>query len=131
MKQKTKSILYVILNLLYIAVMGFSLMIYTSLNKNLPWYESCGTQFLAIPIISVPVLLLVGVCLKILSRKYYINSLNIKLPFYTIIGVFLPLIIDGGLSKITITIGTFFCIVFIFTDIYVSIKTFKNLKQFS
>ncbi len=128
MKQKIKNIIYIILNLLYIGVMGFSLMIYTSLNKNLPWYESCGTQFLAIPILSVPLLLVVGICLKVLSRKYSINSLNIKLPFYTIIGIFLPLIIDGGLSKITIAFGTFFCVMFIFADMYVVINNFRIIK---
>ncbi|CAH2214178.1 hypothetical protein [Tepidibacter aestuarii] len=129
MKEKIKSITYIVLNSLYIVVMGFSLMIYTSLNKNLPWYESCGTQFLAIPILSVPILLVLGICLKVLSKKYAMSSLNIKVPFYTIMGMFLPLVIDGGLSKITIAIGTFFCVAFVFVDIYAVIRTFKSLNQ--
>lgn len=36
-------------------------MIYTSLNKNLPWYEPCGMQFLVVLILYCPALIVVGI----------------------------------------------------------------------
>lgn len=126
MRQKIESVTYTILTLFQIMILGLALMIYTSFNKNLPWYESCGTQFLVIPMICVPLLLLVGVGLKFLSEKYSISSLNIKLPFYAAAGIFLPIILDGGtLTRVLVAIGGLVCVMLIGMTIYVSIIHFN------
>ncbi|MCY6369473.1 hypothetical protein [Clostridium ganghwense] len=127
MEQKIRNITYTILNLSQIIVLLFALMIYTSFNKNLPWYESCGTQFLVIPIVCIPLLLMIGVGLKFLSKKYNMSSLNIKLPFYSAAAIFLPIILDlGMLSRVLVAIGALVCIALIIMTIYVITIHFKN-----
>ncbi|PAB60081.1 hypothetical protein [Anaeromicrobium sediminis] len=126
-----KKTAYIALHVIELLVLGFSLIIYTSLNKQLPWYESCGTQFLAIFMLSIPSLIFIGIGFIILNKKYELKKLNIKIPFYSAIGLGLPILIDGGLSKITITIGTFLCVMSILVTIAIMLVHFGivNLKS--
>ena len=123
-----KSIIYSVLNLFQIMVLGLALMIYTSLNKNLPWHDSCGMQFLIIPMIFVPALLVIGVGLIFLCKKYNINKLNIKLPFYSAVLIFIP-ILDGSLNRVLIAIGGWICVAPIIVTIYFVIIHFKNYNN--
>lgn len=121
-----KKVFYVILNVIMIADVLFSLMIYTSLNQNVKWYEACGTQFLAILIISVPILLVIFVGFIILSRLgYRLTKSNLGLPIYILLGISLPIIIDGGLGYIAIYSGITVCIVAIVKIIVDIIINFK------
>jgi hypothetical protein len=121
-----KKITYMILNIVMICVLVFSLMIYTSLCKSLPWYDPCGTQFLAIIIISAPVLLIIGIILVFLDKKYTLQKINLILPFYALAGICLPILIDGSLSKITLSIGTILCISSIILTIVVFINHIRK-----
>lgn len=120
-----KSTIYSVLSIAQFLVLGFSLIIYTSLNKNLPWHESCGMQFITIFIISVPVLIIIGLGLLTLNKSYPVKRINIMLPFYAALGLGLPILIDGSLSKITITIGTILCVALIIFTIALPIVHFR------
>ncbi|WP_404660408.1 hypothetical protein [Haloimpatiens myeolchijeotgali] len=104
-------------------------MIYTSLNKNFPWYEPCGIQFLSIILISAPILLITGIVLMILNKKNILPKVSSLVSFYALAGITLPIIIDGSLSKITIFTGTILCIVFIVLTVLVSINNFNKIKK--
>lgn len=121
-----KKIIYGILHIVMICTLLFSLMIYTSLNKSVPWYESCGIQFLTILMISVPILLIIGIALRFLNKKYMMQKKNLMLPFYALAGISLPILIDGTLSKITIFIGTVLCIGFIIQTVVIVISNFRD-----
>ncbi|MCY6485756.1 hypothetical protein OW763_15635 [Clostridium aestuarii] len=129
MGKNINNIIYTVLSLVEIVVLGFSLMIYTSLNKSLPWYDGCGMQFLVILIISVPLLLVIGVGLKILSKKYNIRRLNIKIPFLASISIAAPILLDGSLNRVLIAIGGCMCTVFIIITIYLVIVHFKSIDN--
>lgn len=121
-----KKISYLLLNFIMLLTLGFSLMIYTSLHKGLPWYDGCGMQFLIILILLVPVLLGVGFGFIMLNRIYSISGFNKRLPFYCLVGILLPILIDGSLSIIMTTTGTFLSIIFILMTIYTSISHIKK-----
>ena len=57
------------LNLVVFLCLLWSLMIYSSLFKGLPWYEPSGMQFLAVLGMSVPVLLITGVVLVTTAKR--------------------------------------------------------------
>lgn len=97
--------------LLMIGVLSWSLMIYSSLFKFLPWYEPCGMQFLGIFIISVPLLFLCGIAVLVLNRFIRISIMGRLLPFIAILTLSLPILIDSGISKITATVGAFICVI--------------------
>ncbi len=123
-KHLWKSFIFVILNLAFLFVLLWSLMIYTSLFKNMPWYEPCGMQFLVIFLISDPAFLIIGVALLILGRFYRISRSNRWFPFIAIAALSVPILIDGSLSPITLLIGTSLGTVLCFLII---ISTIRNL----
>jgi hypothetical protein len=87
------------LNLVVLLCLLWTLMIYSSLFKGLPWYEPSGMQFLVVLGISVPAFLITGIILLILRRTLAISKWNVSLPFLAAVGLSLPILIDGSLSR--------------------------------
>ncbi|WP_142413845.1 hypothetical protein [Hathewaya massiliensis] len=107
-----KKVIYITLNIIMFLAASFSLWIYLSHNEWVSWHENSGTQFLALLLITLPILLFVALGFKILSKKSTnITKENVRLPLYIIVGIVLPVVIDGSLSNITIFIGTICCVV--------------------
>jgi hypothetical protein len=127
-KNNRKHLIYFGLNLVLILVLLWSLMIYTSLFKGIPWYEPCGSQFLAILIISDPIFLVTGIALLILAKHYPISKLNKWLPFITIVGLSLPILIDGSLSKTTLLTGTAIGVMLLLLIIVAVVKRLVSSK---
>ncbi|ELC8441387.1 hypothetical protein QYB59_000385 [Clostridium perfringens] len=122
-----KKILYLIFQLLIFCSIGLALLIYTSQNPMSPIYENSGIQFLIILIICSPSLILLGLGLLLLKTKLEIPKDNIYFPFYSSVGILLPIIIDGGLHKPTLFIGTLLCIFFLIQSLVLPFKTLKAL----
>ena len=117
------------LSLLFILVVLWSMMIYTSLNKNLPWYEPCGMQFLAVLILSCPALIIIG-CTQIVLAKALNTSIWTRiLPFITCAGLALPILLEDGLGKTMQIIGTLFCAVSILGAVYLVVKDMKRITN--
>ncbi len=133
MKKIIKPSIFIVLNLSSLAVLLWSLMIYTSLFKGIPWYEPCGMQFLAILILSDPVFLILGIALFILGKFIPISLINKSLPLMAIAGLSLPILIGGGLSKTTLLIGTTIGMIILVLTIVSTVKDFisqnKNLTR--
>jgi hypothetical protein len=106
MKKNIKVVAFVVINLLYVGVLLWSLMVYTSLFKGVPWYEPCGTQFLGILFLSAPAFLILGISLFVLGKFIHIPFISKCLPLIAMAGLSLPITIDGSLSRITLLIGT-------------------------
>lgn len=120
-----KKIIFVTINLLSILTLFIFLMIYTSLNKNMPWYDSCGMQFLVIIILS-PLLAIIGASLLALNKKLHFNKPNARFHFIAMFCTVVPLIVDGSLSTPTLIIGGSFCVISIILIIYSVITNLKN-----
>lgn len=129
MKQVAKISLYLLFNLLLLLVLLWSLMIYTSLEKGLPWYEPCGMQFLVIFCMSDPAFLVLGIALFILGRFYRMRLFNKLLPFIAIAGLSLPILIDGSLSRSTLLAGTLIGAVLVFLVIAATIRNLLSQKR--
>ncbi|MEA4986553.1 MAG: hypothetical protein VB095_00615 [Anaerovorax sp.] len=125
---KFQKTIYIILHLIILFSLGFALMIYTSLNKNVPWYDAYGMQFLSIFIICVPILLVVGIALQILNTKYRIIKSDLLLPFYSSAGIAIPILIDEGLNDTTLTVGIICCFSSIILTIAFAINQFRKDK---
>lgn len=112
---------------LFLLVVLWSMMIYTSLNKNLSWYDPCGMQFLAVLILSCPALIIIGCAQNFLCRSLNISSWSRRLPFVTCAGLALPILFDGGLGKIMQIIGTVICVTSIIAVIYLAVIDVKRI----
>ena len=112
MINKKRSLLITLLNLILTLTILFSEYIYSSYYTVFSWYENCGTQFLAILIISTPIFIILSVIYYFLSKKHPISNLNKKLPLIALLVFLGPLLIDLSLSNFFITIGTIlgFCL---------------------
>ncbi|BES64982.1 hypothetical protein SANA_14210 [Gottschalkiaceae bacterium SANA] len=106
-------------------VLVYSLIIYTSLYKWLPWYEGAGIQFLIIPFVFLPILLALGVLMKLLSRKYEITKFSTLLPFVSGGLIVLPILADGGLGTLCISFGIVFSLVLIGFTIYSLVSSLR------
>jgi hypothetical protein len=101
MKDLIKLTLLISLNIIFTIVVLWSTMIYTSMmSDKLPWYESCGMQFLAILIISCPALIIIGFFELLLSRFMPISQKLKLLPFACSLGMGLLIFIDQSLGFI-------------------------------
>jgi hypothetical protein len=94
-----RPIIIIALNLVVFLCVLWSLMIYSSLFKGLPWYEPSGMQFLIVLAISDPVFLITGVVLLILRKTLVLSKWNVGLPFLAAVGLSLPILVDGSLSR--------------------------------
>jgi len=124
MKKTSKQIIFITLSLFSLVFSLGSLMIYTSLFKGVPWYESCGLQFLGIFLWSDPGFLILGIALFILGRFIRISLFNRVLPLIAIVCLSLPILIDESLSRITLLIGAAIGIIIFVATI---VSTVKNL----
>lgn len=102
---KKRSLLLTSLNLILTLTILFSEYIYSSYYSIFSWYENCGTQFLAILLISTPIFIILSVIYNSLSKKYPISNLNKKLPLIALLVFLGPILIDLSLSYFFITIG--------------------------
>ncbi|CEN76191.1 Uncharacterised protein [[Clostridium] sordellii] len=126
-KTKKYSIIFFILNLLLTATIVLSEYIYSSYYNVFSWYENCGTQFLIILIISIPIFILLSVLYYLLGRKNIISGLSKNLPLISL-GVFLiPIIIDTSLSPAVVSVGTFLGFCVLITSVFTLLKSFKNI----
>lgn len=105
MINKKRSLFVTLLNLILTLTIVFSEYIYSSYYSVFSWYENCGTQFLAILIISAPIFIILIVIYYFLSKKYPISNLNKKLPLIALLVFLGPILIDLSLSDFFITIG--------------------------
>lgn len=112
MISKKRSFLLTLLNLILTLIIIFSEYIYSSYYSVFSWYENCGTQFLAILIISTPIFIILSVIYYFLSKKHPISNLNKKLPIISLLVFLGPILIDLSLSGFFITIGAIlgFCL---------------------
>lgn len=124
-----EKIIYMILHLIIMFALLFALMIYTSLNKSVPWYQSFGIQFLYILILCTPILLVAGIALQVLNTKYRMQKKDVMLPFYAAAGIALPLLMDETLSEWTIFIGTTFCLLALILTIVFIFYHFRRKKN--
>lgn len=117
MINKKRSVHLIILNFILTLTIFFSEYIYSSYYSIFSWYENCGTQFLAIFIISTPIFLILSVIYHFLGKKNIVTDLNKKLPIISLLVFLAPLIIDLSLSDLFITIGALlgFCLCLIST----------------
>lgn len=102
---KKRSFLLTFLNLILTLTILFSEYIYSSYYSIFNWYENCGTQFLAILLISAPIFIILSVIYYFLSKKYPISNLNKRLPLTALLVFLGPILIDLSLSDFFITIG--------------------------
>lgn len=120
-----KKITYLIFQTLMFFTLILSFFIYTSQTPISPIQENSGIQFLVILIICSPILLILGLfslLLKVTTPKF-----NLFFPFYSAIGLSLPLLIDSSLNTSTIFIGTLICIFFLIENLFL---LFNSLKIF-
>lgn len=121
-----KKIIYSAIQILIFLFLVLALLIYTSQYSISPIYENSGIQFLIIPIICSPALILLGLILFLLKSKLKISNKILYFPFYSSLGIFIPLIIDGGLHKPTIFIGTLICLLFLIQSLLILFKYLKT-----
>ncbi|EOU1921456.1 hypothetical protein C4D26_14660 [Clostridium perfringens] len=120
-----KKITYLIFQILMFFTLILAFFIYTSQTPISPIQENSGIQFLVILIICSPILLILGLfslLLKVTTPKF-----NLFFPFYSSIGLSLPLLIDSRLHHSTIFIGTLICIFFLIENLFL---LFNSLKIF-
>ena len=116
---KKKSISIIILNFLLILAILFSEYVYSSYYDMFSWYENCGTQFLAIIIISTPIFAILSIIYNLLGKKGIVTGLNKNLPIISLVVFLAPLLLDLSLSNVLITIGAILGLVLFFVSIYV------------
>ncbi len=124
---KTYSVITFMLNILLVLNILFSEYIYSSYFTFVNWYESCGTQFLAIFIISLPIFLGLWILYYIISKKYNVKSIGSELSIISAIIFILPLLLDLSLSDTLITIGAIGGIITLFIALFKMGKDFKLL----
>lgn len=120
-----KKITYLTFQILMFFTLILAFFIYTSQTPISPIQENSGIQFLVILIICSPILLILGLfslLLKVTTPKF-----NLFFPFYSSIGLSLPLLIDSRLHNSPIFIGTLICIFFLIENLFL---LFNSLKIF-
>lgn len=120
-----KKITYLTFQILMFFTLILAFFIYTSQTPISPIQENSGIQFLVILIICSPILLILGLfslLLKVTTPKF-----NLFFPFYSSIGLSLPLLIDSRLHNSTVFIGTLICIFFLIENLFL---LFNSLKIF-
>ncbi len=115
------------LTLLFILVVLWSMMIYTSLNKNLPWYEPCGMQFLAVWILSCPALIIIGCAQVVLAKSLNTSIWSRRLPFIASAGLAMPILFGDGLGKTMQILGAVICAVSIAVALYLAVLDMKRI----
>lgn len=118
-----KKIAYLTFQILMFFTLILAFFIYTSQTPISPIQENSGIQFLVILIICSPILLILGLfslLLKVTTPKF-----NLFFPFYSSIGLSLPLLIDSRLHNSTIFIGTLICIFFLIENLFLLFNSFK------
>lgn len=99
MNEKILHACFVLLNMVFVGVLGLSVLIYTSrMSERLPWYTPEGLQFLTILVFCCPAFLVVGVLQLFLSRFRKVSMILRILPFVSIPVLGLPIVIDPGLG---------------------------------
>ena len=116
---KKKSISLILLNLILILTILFSEYVYSSYYDMFSWYENCGTQFLAIIIISTPIFAILSIIYNLLGKKGIVTGLNKNLPIISLVVFLAPLLLDLSLSNVLITIGAILGLALFFVSIYV------------
>jgi hypothetical protein len=81
------------------------------MSKELPWYEPCGMQFLAILVVSCPAMILIGISFIVLGRFMRIGNPTKILPFATAMAIVSLIFIDGSLGSGMQITGTAFCVI--------------------
>ncbi|HAT4246739.1 hypothetical protein QTH11_12925 [Clostridium perfringens] len=122
MKNKKLSLLLIILNFILTITILFSEYIYTSYFSIFNWHENCGTQFLAILIISTPILLILSISYYFLGKKITITHLNKSLPIISLLVFLAPILLDTSLSYALITIGTLLGLILCLSSIILFLK---------
>lgn len=127
MKNKIKIYLFIILNSFFVVVVLWSLMIYTSqMSNKLPWYEPDGIIFMAIPLLSCPVFIVLGIIEFILSEFININKILKFLPFMCSLGMGLPVLIE---RDSLIGIGTITGLITVISTIFFTTINVKELLK--
>jgi len=122
--------LYLSLSLIFIGACVFALMIYTSLmDSRLPWYEPCGMQFLAILVMSAPLMCGISLGFCLLGRFMPVSLPACALPFATaILTASLPLI-DGSLSLWMQLSGTLILVIAIVLCLRLAYRDFREIRK--
>lgn len=102
---KSKILLLVLNSILFMTIL-LSEYVYTSYYPQVSWHENSGTQFLVIVMISVPMFLVLSIIYYFLGKKGAVKGLNKNLPLLALLVFMLPILLDGSLSFVLITIGT-------------------------
>ncbi|MCR8746807.1 hypothetical protein [Romboutsia lituseburensis] len=126
MSNKKRSVILIILNLILTLTIFFSEYIYSSYYSIFSWYENCGTQFLAILMISTPIFLILSIIYYFLGKKNIVTGLNKNLPIISLVVFLAPLLLDLSLSSLLITIGALLGFCLCITTIIVFFKSIIN-----
>lgn len=120
-----KKLTSIFLQLIIICALLLALLTYTSKSPISPLYDNCGTQFLIIILVSSPLILLTGLLTSLLNIKLKLPKYYLWFPFYTGVGITIPLFVDGSLSSFTIISGVILCLIFLVQAFILSFKIFK------
>jgi len=128
MKNIIKQPFFVLLNLLNLLTIIFSLMIYSSLYNWVPWHESCGMQFMAIFVISIPAFIIIGIAIIVLGFFLKISLFNKLLPFIALAVFVLPTV-DGGLRGLNIMVGNILGLILLILTIISATRNLISINK--
>lgn len=92
------------------------------MSKKLLWYEPCGMQFLAILVVSCPVMVMIGISYIVLGRFIRVGKPTKILPFATAVAIASLIFIDGSLGSGMQITGTAFCVIAAIASIIIGIN---------
>ena len=78
-------LVYSLLTMLFLYLCFESFFIFTSLIREVPWYEPCGMQFLGVIFVACPGMIMVGVGYLILAKFADIGKYTMIMPFLTML----------------------------------------------
>jgi len=122
-----KKITFYLFISLFLLICFFTFTIFTSLmSKQLPWYEPCGMQFMAILIISCPALFVLGIAYTIFGDSISAGKLAKGLPYLTLIIIGSLVLIDGSLGSLMQIAGATTCVIASGLAIFLGIRDQKD-----
>jgi len=122
-----KNVVYFLLTATFFGICWLSFTIYTSLmTERLPWYDSCGMQFLVILVLSCPVMVGIGVGYIVLGRFMPIGRPIKILPFAAAGSIGALIFINGSLGLGMQITGTAFCVLAAVGAIALAIRDLRH-----
>ena len=84
-------------------------------------------KFLAIPVFVVPILIITLIINILIKRKLKLTRTEVLFPLYAIIGLFVPILLDGIVNESVIMIaGNILGLIFIIWFVAINIRTISK-----